>query len=400
MVKLKVLLIEDDEVARLSLKRVIDKEGYETLTAVDGYEGLNLFRSEKPDIVITDIKMPNIDGTEVVHTVKDISPSTEIILVTGHGDYDTAILALRDGVLDYLKKPVDLDQLIFALERAGARIAEREKIEVKIRLLILDDDKSTNNKLARVFEEEGYDVFTGLDGEEGLKIFSLNKIDILITDIRMPKKDGIKVLHEVKKISKDCEVIMLTGYGDESTAIQAMRDGAINYIRKPIDLDQLILAVQKAIDKLRLKRAYLYKVREMELAQQIIAKITEGKEIVVELRDRSRVKTWGFALILINTVPIPIVLLDRDMNVDFANKYFVLLYGYTPKQVEDNFIEKTGLKHIRIEKIRENVQKALEAKEPEIISMGEQNKIVMTKVSLMTDEGKRERVVVLIGKAG
>ncbi len=103
MVKLKVLLIEDDEVARLSLKRVIDKEGYETLTAVDGYEGLNLFRSEKPDIVITDIKMPNIDGTEVVHTVKDISPSTEIILVTGHGDYDTAILALRDGVLDYLK---------------------------------------------------------------------------------------------------------------------------------------------------------------------------------------------------------------------------------------------------------------------------------------------------------
>jgi len=397
MAKEKVLLVEDDEMARRSLKRVIDKEGYETLVASDGEEGLNLFRIEKPAIVITDIRMPRIDGMEVIHTVKDISPSTEIILITAYGDYDTVILALREGALDYLKKPVDLDQLILSLGRAREKIAERRKISIKIRLLILEDDKNTRDKLARIFEKEGYEVFTGQDGEEGIEIFSERKIDILLVDIKMPKKNGMEVLHEVKKLSKDCEIIMLTGYGDEDTAIQAMRDGAINYIRKPMDLDQLILATQKAVDKLHLQRAYLYKARELELTHEIIAKITEKKELIVDLRDGSRVKARNFTLNLINTIPIPLVLTDEDMNVDFINKYFVRIYGYTPKRIEEDFMEKLGLKHIGIEGMREAVRKVYETKEPEIITLDEQNQLAMIKVSLMTGEGRKERVLIMIG---
>ena len=399
MAKEKVLLVEDDEMARRSLKRVIDKEGYETLVASDGEEGLNLFRSEKPAIVITDIRMPRIDGMEVIHTVKDISPSTEIILITAYGDYDTVILALREGALDYLKKPVDLDQLILSLGRAREKIAERRKISIKTSLLVLEDDKNTRDKLARVFEKEGYEVFTGQDGEEGIEIFSERKIDILLVDIKMPKKNGMEVLHEVKKLSKDCEVIMLTGYGDEDTAIQAMRDGAINYIRKPMDLDQIILAIQKAVDKLHLQRAYLYKARELELAQEIIAKITEKKELIVDLRDGSRVKARNFTLNLINTIPIPLVLTDEDMNVDFINKYFVRIYGYTPKRIEEDFMEKLGLKHIGIEGMREAVRKVYETKEPEIITLDEQNQLAMIKVSLMTGEGRKERVLIIIGES-
>ncbi len=398
-VLLKVLLVEDDEMARRSLKRVIDKEGYETIIASDGEEGLNLFRSEKPAIVLTDIRMPRIDGMEVMYTVKDISPSTEIILITAYGDYDTAILALREGALDYLKKPVDLDQLILSLGRAREKIAERRKISIKTSLLVLEDDKNTRDKLARVFEKEGYEVFTGQDGEEGIKIFSERKIDILLVDIKMPKKNGMEVLHEVKKLSKDCEVIMLTGYGDEDTAIQAMRDGAINYIRKPMDLDQLILAIQKAVDKLHLQRAYLYKARELELAQEIIAKITEKKELIVDLRDGLRVKARNFTLNLINTIPIPLVLTDEDMNVDFINKYFVRIYGYTPKRIEEDFMEKLGLKHIGIEGMREAVRKIYETKEPEIITLDEQNQLAMIKVSLMTGEGRKERVLIIIGES-
>ncbi|TSA58147.1 response regulator [bacterium] len=397
--KVKVLLIEDDETARNLLKRVIDKEGYETLVASDGYEGVNLFRSEKPDIVITDMQMPRINGMEVMHTIKDISPSTEVILITAYADYDTAILALQQGALDYLRKPVDLDQLILSLGRAMEKIIERRKINIDPSLLILDDDKNTRDRLARTFEKEGYEVFTGANGEEGIELFSQNKIDILLVDIKMPKKDGIEVLHEAKKVSKDCEVIMMTGYGDENSAIQAMRNGAINYIRKPIDLDQLGLAVRKAADKQRLQRAYLYKARALELAQQIIAKITRGKELVVELQDGSRAEARNFASSLINTAPIPFVLIDRDMNVDFVSGYFVRLYGYAPKRIEDDFIQKLGLKHVGIERVRHGIRKAYKSEESKIVSIpiGEQKQILVIKVSLITDRGTKERVLAIIG---
>lgn len=400
MSKIKVLLIEDEEMTRGLLERISNKEGYKTFVSPNGYEGLEIFRSEKPDIVITDIKMPKIDGMEVMHTVKNISPSTEVILVTAFGDYDTAILALRQGAIDYIKKPIDLNQLILSLGRAREKIAERKKINIKPILLILEDDKNARDKLARIFEKEGYEVLTGADGEEGIKIFSQNKIDILLIDIKMPKKNGLDVLNEVKKISEDCESIMITGYGDENTAIEAMRNGAINYIRKPIDLDQLFLAVQKALEKLQLQRAYLYKVRELELSQQIIAKITNEKELIVEFRDQSKVEAWNFALNLINTMPIPLMVTNLDMNVNFVNKYFKMLYKYTPKKIGEDFIKKLGLKNIGIENVIEGIHKAYNEGEPRIITIGSQNQMVMVKASLMTDEGKKQGVLIIINRVG
>ena len=391
----KVLLIEDDETTRGLLKRAIDKEGYKTLVAADGYEGLELFRSEKPDVVITDIKMPKMDGMEVLHSVKEKSPSTEVILITAHGEYDTAILALRQGTLDYIKKPVDMDQLILSLGRAREKIAARKEISIKPVLLILEDEGNTRDKLVRLFEREGYVVYGGADGEEGLKIFSQSKIDILITDIKMPKKNGLQVLHEVKELSKDCEVIMLTGYGDEDTAVQAMRDGAINYIRKPIDLEQLMMAVQKAVDKLQLQRAYLYKVRELELAQQIIAKITEYEELVIEIRDNSQLKARDFALTLINTIPLPLILTDRDMNVDFVNNHFIKLYERKPERIDDVFLKKAGLEHIGIGKISEGMQKLYRDGEPGIAILGGPSQIVLARVSLITHQGKKEAVLII-----
>ena len=117
MVRGKVLVIEDDPVAVKSLQNVISKEGFSVVTASNGSEGLELFKSESPEIVITDLKMPEIDGLEILYTVKHTSPMTQVILITAHGDYDTAILALRQGALDYIKKPIQKEILLFEQHR-------------------------------------------------------------------------------------------------------------------------------------------------------------------------------------------------------------------------------------------------------------------------------------------
>ena len=120
----KVLVIDDDETTRKWLKNVIEKEGLEVLLAEDGEQALDVFAQERPGIVITDLKMPKIDGMEVLQRVKKMDPLTQVILVTADGDYNLAIHALRGGALDYLRKPIDLEDLFVVLGRAKENLSK------------------------------------------------------------------------------------------------------------------------------------------------------------------------------------------------------------------------------------------------------------------------------------
>ena len=151
----KVLVIDDEEIIRNKLKKLIEKEGFETLTAADGKEGLEIFHKEQPGLVITDITMPEVDGMEVLHTVKRTDPNCEVVLITGYGDFETSIKALREGVLDYLKKPIDLDQLLIALGRYREKCEQEKALSVAPSILLLEDEEVTRNKLVRILSAEG-----------------------------------------------------------------------------------------------------------------------------------------------------------------------------------------------------------------------------------------------------
>ena len=114
----RVLVVEDDDVARTMLAREIQKEGYIVLTAENGRVGMEVFEKENPHIVISDLKMPEMSGMEVLKKIKQVSPATLFILMSSYGEMDTVIEALRAGAFDYIKKPIDLDLLTQILKRA------------------------------------------------------------------------------------------------------------------------------------------------------------------------------------------------------------------------------------------------------------------------------------------
>jgi two-component system, NtrC family, sensor kinase len=124
----KILLIDDEpdivRVLGISLKA----DGYQVIPALSGAEGLEAFAKDKPEIVITDIKMPGMDGIEVLEKIKTIDPNTEVIIITGHGDIDNTIEALKYGASDFINKPVRDDALSIALKRA------KEKLDIKRQL--------------------------------------------------------------------------------------------------------------------------------------------------------------------------------------------------------------------------------------------------------------------------
>ncbi len=127
----KLLIIDDFEPVRKTIKRIADREKYQTLQAVDGRDGLSVFEKEKPEIVITDLKMPFIDGKGVLCAIKEHSPETEVIVLTGYGDAETAQFLLNKGAFSYLQKPLDLEQLIGVLNQARQKIRSKRNPTVE-----------------------------------------------------------------------------------------------------------------------------------------------------------------------------------------------------------------------------------------------------------------------------
>ncbi len=118
----KVLVI-DDEPATLTMFRLfLTAYGYEVLIAEDGESGLKLARQQHPDIIFTDLKMPEMDGFEVLKQIKHTTPRTEVIVITGHGDMDLAIRALNLDATDFINKPIKRTALEAALRRACGRL--------------------------------------------------------------------------------------------------------------------------------------------------------------------------------------------------------------------------------------------------------------------------------------
>jgi len=132
----RVLVVDDEPAARGGLEKLLTHEGYLVDLAGDGVEALAVAAEHPPDVVITDLKMPNMDGIELTKKLHEIDPSVPVIVATAFGDVSTAVSAMRAGAEDYLTKPIDFDALAVAIERAVERrdlTVETENLRRQIR---------------------------------------------------------------------------------------------------------------------------------------------------------------------------------------------------------------------------------------------------------------------------
>ena len=123
-----ILLVDDEEGIRKVLGIALSDMGYHVRAAENGVEALRIFEDERPPIVLTDIKMPEMDGIELLRRIKKVNPDTEVIMITGHGDMDLAIKSVKYEATDFVTKPINAEVLEIALNRAQERIAMRRKL--------------------------------------------------------------------------------------------------------------------------------------------------------------------------------------------------------------------------------------------------------------------------------
>ncbi|MBI5789400.1 MAG: sigma-54-dependent Fis family transcriptional regulator [Candidatus Schekmanbacteria bacterium] len=149
-------------------------------------------------------------------------------------------------------------------------------------ILVVDDEVNTRMGLKTALEEEGYNVLVAATGLQAQQILNEQKINLLITDLKMPGIDGLELLKSTRVLSPETAIILMTGYGSIETAVKAMKDGAYDFITKPIDLDKLSAIVEKSLmsQRLLLENIYLKeKLRNRYQFEQIIGKSRKLRDL-------------------------------------------------------------------------------------------------------------------------
>ena len=132
----RVMVIDDDEITRKSLKKILEEEGYETETAKTGREGVEKIRKKFFNITLLDIKLPDVEGTELLLPLKEMRPDMNIIMITGNSEKDSAIKALNRGAAAYILKPLDIDCLLGCIRgfiEKQCLIAEKRQVERELK---------------------------------------------------------------------------------------------------------------------------------------------------------------------------------------------------------------------------------------------------------------------------
>jgi signal transduction histidine kinase len=146
----KILVIDDEKATLAMLGLLLRAYGYTVFTAENAAAGLDVFRKEKPLIVLTDIKMPGMDGIQLLQKVKEGNQDTEVIMITGHGDIDLAIQSMKFDATDFITKPINSDVLEIALKRVNERI----RLKAEVRNYTENLEKLVEEKTRKLVEAE------------------------------------------------------------------------------------------------------------------------------------------------------------------------------------------------------------------------------------------------------
>ena len=167
-----ILIIDDEKAIRNVLKEILINEGYTIDEAIDGEEGLKKFTSGSYDLVLCDIKMPKLDGLEFLQKVIDTLSETPVIMISGHGNIETAVDAVKKGAFDYIAKPPDLNRLLITIRNAldkttlvkEAKVLKRKVLKVQEIIGESEGIQKVKDTIEKVAPTDARVLITGENG--------------------------------------------------------------------------------------------------------------------------------------------------------------------------------------------------------------------------------------------
>jgi signal transduction histidine kinase/uncharacterized protein (DUF302 family) len=260
----RILVAEDDAERLKAIASRLEEEGFKVLEAQDGLEALDRAREEVPDAIILNLLLRRIDGLRVCEILKSNPATTNIpvLLMTGvHVDPDEGQRALAAGAdrflsnLGPLSSPagVDLGGAPDLVQALRTLLGSEPESEVRPLLLAIDDDPDNRAFLTKAVSRQGFEVVTAPNARDARRQLESRRPALIFLDVQMPEESGLTLLPQMLRDFPDAVVVMMTAYGSEQVAAEALRGGADDYIAKPIDLQRLRELLERNLDKQRLR---------------------------------------------------------------------------------------------------------------------------------------------------
>jgi len=235
------LVVDDDKKIRVLLLDTLSALGYKTIGAEDGEEALALLEKQKPDVVISDIKMPKLNGLSLLRNIKDKDPKIPVLIITGYNFTYTKDQALDSGADGFLAKPFRISKIEELMQSVlGTEGYPDEEKPYKLKkILIVEDDEILRNMLSETLSSLDYFPIGVEDGQMALSQLKTQDFDLVISDIRMPKMDGMTLLKNIKEMVSQLPVVLITGFSSSYPAQRALQEGADGYLAKPFRIEKM-----------------------------------------------------------------------------------------------------------------------------------------------------------------
>jgi serine/threonine-protein kinase len=246
MNKPTILLVDDEERILRSL-RMLFFTGYNVRMTTDAHEAIRILRDERVHVIVSDQRMPVMQGSELLSIARETSPSTMRILLTGYSDLDASIASVNEGeVFRYLLKPWDAAEVkevvVQAAAIATATFATQQSpiaaviasARQKLRILVMDNDQATANAVEEILQHRA-EVIWAKDEEHAKHILANQDVSLVVADLTMGGKNVSYILKTVKQFNPQTQTIVLTSFNDTSHLIELINQAQIiRYLPKPI----------------------------------------------------------------------------------------------------------------------------------------------------------------------
>ena len=234
--KTKVLIVDDEELLCEAMTDILEFKGYEIDSVYSGRDAIARVKDKFFDVILMDIKMPEMNGVEAFNKIKIISPKTVVILMTAYSLEDLINDALSNGVFGCMDKPIDIDEVVEQIELATGGIL----------ILITDDDAGTREIFKDRLEAEGYKVSAASTGEEAIKIAKENSQNILFLDMKIPAMNGLEVYLRIKELNPSIVVVIITANEEDMKEWinKGFEDNLYACLTKPLDIDKCLKLIK------------------------------------------------------------------------------------------------------------------------------------------------------------
>jgi CheY-like chemotaxis protein/class 3 adenylate cyclase len=315
-----ILLADDSPLIHRHTVPILEDEGYEVVSAHDGDEAVAVARDQVPDLVITDIEMPRLDGYGVCKALKQ-DPATAhvpVLICSSLGEAADLERGFDAGADDYLVKPVIPEELITRVRAlfVGTMPASREKI------LVVDDSPAQRHYVADCLARQGFEVSTAENGKIALEKAQAQRPALIVSDYEMPVMTGFELVHAVRRdpALRQTPVIMLTARDTRRDMAQMRAAGASAYLVKPFAQDKCVAMVERTLAE---RRLIAYKEASSLFISDGARRAAEERAVAGELhavRADERVTAVMFSD-LVGFTPMSVHLSPRDV-IELLNGYF------------------------------------------------------------------------------